>query len=312
MEQLTNFARSTLSSGISNVDTSLTLVDGSTFPTKYFHIIVEPNGGNKEIIFVESRSGNVLTLATRGAKGTTAIAHAGGVQVVHTALAHNYQAHVDRTTDVNPDITAIRKGSDEFDNDSLDSAWVRVDRSGNSAGTTWTEKNDVLSVRHNTADLSAEMHAIVKPIDGSLSAPITIETKVTIWSSAHSNNFMYGLVFSNNPNYGSGIQITSMPWINGTAGTLQANSRAFSGWGTETNNYGGATNSTLINPLYQRLRWNGDNTFECWFSPDGVSWMRVPNLVNSLTMTPTHFGLWISHWGGTKDSIAAFDYFRVY
>jgi hypothetical protein len=89
VDNFTNFARSTLQSSITNVATSATLVDASSFPTTDFYIVAG-NDYPVEIMHVASRSANVLTIDARGTLGTTAAAHNAGVKVVHTVLAHNF------------------------------------------------------------------------------------------------------------------------------------------------------------------------------------------------------------------------------
>lgn len=309
MEQITNFARTTLDGAILNTDMTLTLIDAGAFPQKFFHIIVEPNGGNREIIFVESRTGNVLTVAERGAKGTTAIGHASGVQVIHTALAHNFPTHTDRGTLNNPNISTLRAGSDEFDDGVLDSDWVEVKRGTNTSITTWSENNDVLSLYHEGLDNNSEMIGLVRPMNG-LTAPVTIEVAQKCMNQYANNYLMWGTVFTDNPNYGSGSQIFSMPYIDSTTAGLRRSFRSGTGWVSTTDH--GTDTIQLNSPLYTRLRWNVGNTWECFWSPDGVSWIRYPNSVIANNFTPTHFGVWASHWGINKTTISTWEYFRVY
>lgn len=95
MKQLyANNAITTLSSGITSTSTSLTVADGSTFPSlgsfQYFLCTLELAGAI-EILMITARSGNVLTIgglidigqtvAGRGQEGTTAQAFATGTRV---------------------------------------------------------------------------------------------------------------------------------------------------------------------------------------------------------------------------------------
>lgn len=88
METFTNFARTTLNTGINSTDTSIVVADGSKFPTADFHIVIG-NENPGEIVHITSRTGNTLTADDRGAQGTTEVSHSAGVKVVHTLLAHN-------------------------------------------------------------------------------------------------------------------------------------------------------------------------------------------------------------------------------
>jgi hypothetical protein len=77
--QVKNNSRSTLASGISASDTSLTVAtgDGSKFPsTTPFRITID-----NEIIEVGAVSGDTFSSLTRGVEGTTAAAHSAGAIV---------------------------------------------------------------------------------------------------------------------------------------------------------------------------------------------------------------------------------------
>lgn len=90
-ENFTNFAKTTLSAGISNSDTSISVVDGSIFPASDFSIAIG-NASAREIIHISSRSSNTLTADQRGWQGTTATSHSSGEIVVHTIFAHHITA----------------------------------------------------------------------------------------------------------------------------------------------------------------------------------------------------------------------------
>jgi hypothetical protein len=76
VEQYSNNTSSTLNGGINSSVPSITVTDGSVFPSVGdFRIIVD-----SEIMLVTNRSTNVLTV-TRGAEGTTAATHSSGAMV---------------------------------------------------------------------------------------------------------------------------------------------------------------------------------------------------------------------------------------
>lgn len=76
MELLANYTSSTLAGSITASQTSITLSDGSSFPSSgEYRVVID-----SEILKVSSRSGNTLTVS-RGEEGTTAVAHASGAQV---------------------------------------------------------------------------------------------------------------------------------------------------------------------------------------------------------------------------------------
>lgn len=86
----------TLASNISKSATSITLVDGSTFPTgsvdKPFVVVVGRGNLNEEKILISSRSGNDLTVAQRGYDGTVGDPHTAGAIVDHVLDATTIQS----------------------------------------------------------------------------------------------------------------------------------------------------------------------------------------------------------------------------
>lgn len=89
-EQLANNAASTLSSGIDNIVTSLTVANGTVFPASgNFRIVID-----SEIIIVGARTGNTLSSLTRGAEGTTAASHSSGAAVTHVVTKGGLDAYL--------------------------------------------------------------------------------------------------------------------------------------------------------------------------------------------------------------------------
>jgi hypothetical protein len=75
----------TLSANISNSASSISVADGSTFPsgTNPFVIVIDRGSTSEEKILISSRSSNTFTVDTRGYDGTTAVAHTSGSFVDH-------------------------------------------------------------------------------------------------------------------------------------------------------------------------------------------------------------------------------------
>jgi hypothetical protein len=76
----------TLSALLSNSATSISVVDGSTFPlgaSNKFVIVVDRGKVVEEKILCSSRSANTFTVAERGYDGTTAQDHDSGALVDH-------------------------------------------------------------------------------------------------------------------------------------------------------------------------------------------------------------------------------------
>lgn len=93
-EFLGNVVSTTLSANITNSDTSIGLVDGSTFPTgssNPFVIIIDRGTINEEKILISSRSSNTLTASSRGYDGVGAVAHLSGATVDHILDATSLQ-----------------------------------------------------------------------------------------------------------------------------------------------------------------------------------------------------------------------------
>jgi hypothetical protein len=77
--------RTTLSSTINNSVTSISVVDGSTFPSgaNPFVIVIDRGNSAEEKILVSSRTGNTFTVSNRGYDGSTANTHSSGAYVDH-------------------------------------------------------------------------------------------------------------------------------------------------------------------------------------------------------------------------------------
>jgi hypothetical protein len=91
-EQFANNASSTLNGAINNSVTSITVTDGSSFPSVgNFRLVCE-----SEIMICTARSGNTLTVQ-RGQEGTTAASHADTTAIIHILTKNSFaQAFSDR------------------------------------------------------------------------------------------------------------------------------------------------------------------------------------------------------------------------
>lgn len=93
-EILGSVVNSTLAANANSSTTSISLVDGSTFPTgssNPFVIVVSRGGVNEEKMLVSSRSSNTLTVLQRGYDGTIAESHITGAIVDHILDAATLQ-----------------------------------------------------------------------------------------------------------------------------------------------------------------------------------------------------------------------------
>lgn len=93
--------RTNLSGSISNSDTSITVTDGSSYPTGVnpFVIVIDRGLSTEEKILVSSRSVNTFTVASRGYDGSSAVVHSGGSFVDHVLDAAVMQDMNDTTYD---------------------------------------------------------------------------------------------------------------------------------------------------------------------------------------------------------------------
>jgi hypothetical protein len=77
--------RTTITANISNSASSISVLDGSTYPSgnNPFVIVVDRGYSDEEKILISSRSSNTFTVEQRGYDGTTAVAHISGAYVDH-------------------------------------------------------------------------------------------------------------------------------------------------------------------------------------------------------------------------------------
>lgn len=75
-----------LTAGISDSDTSITVADGSSYPTgdsNNFVIVINKGFSSEEKVLCSDRSGNTITAVQRGYDGTSASAHTSGEKIDH-------------------------------------------------------------------------------------------------------------------------------------------------------------------------------------------------------------------------------------
>lgn len=289
-------------------DSAVSFASAPVFPSisssDLVKIIVEPDTPNEEIIYMSPYVAGATTgTALRGQEGSIKRAHT-GVAWVHGPTAFDVGG---------PSILDVawrRLGvaninDDEFNTGALDPAWVQVVPSGTQSVLV---AGDVCSIKVNS-NAGSNCCGLVKPLNG-FAIGDTIETAVRSFSIQ--NYIMAGLVLSDGVAAGSNI-IWVMPY-NYTSSALYGELSVRSG---QFNN--SSVTDYLDHPpspanrgiLYQRLKWVAANTFHAYWSIDGVQWTDFGDSDMAFTMTPTHMGLGTSTWGGTADSLASYEYFRV-
>ncbi len=94
----------TLSSGITDVASSLTVVSATGWPAAPFIMVIEPDLANEELILVGAKAGAVFSTLTRGFGGTSGVAHNATDVIKHVAVAEDHtliftHVHVPGTDD---------------------------------------------------------------------------------------------------------------------------------------------------------------------------------------------------------------------
>ncbi len=194
----------------------------------------------------------------------------------------------DPISSIYPVFTAAGR-DDEFD-DGAFTGWTAVN-----PGThvpTLTETNNGLSILSGGSDALGEMNAWVKT--GTITAGSFVQLCVRSWGFLQNFNSC-GLVFADGTTYNAGAQAVfyESQGENGvrteahtnykTQGTTNLDSCEF---------HQGRTDSHL------RFTYNGSNSFTSSISPDGVSFVTIRT--QTITVTPTVSGFWVSTQGGTK------------
>lgn len=194
---------------------------------------------------------------------------------------------------------------DEFRDGAIDGSWTRVDDAGHSGYVTWTEAGDSLSLLlGNSADAAAELHAYLKADAMSIGDYIQCH----IVGGGESSNFpIAGLIISNGTTYGAGKQAFFGYFM--SAGAAYSLSRAeWSGFSTR-DAFTDTASTYFGEQLHIRLKYSAANTFEYYYSPDGISWILIGS--RSITLTPSHVGIAGSSYGSSTKFVFSFDYFRV-
>lgn len=193
---------------------------------------------------------------------------------------------------------------DEFNNGSIDASWSRVDNPGNAGLATWAESGDSLSLLLNGGDAAAELHAYVKPY--AMQVGDYIQCKMT-GGGAVSNFPNAGLIIANGNTYGSGSQAFFNYFLSAAA-VNELSCSEWSGFNNRVDFIGSASPYFGLS-MHMRLKYSAANTFEYYYSPDGISWILSTS--RTITMTPSHIGIAGSTYSGSTPFIFSFDYFRL-
>lgn len=79
----------TLAADILAGATALTVADGSSYPASAFFIDIDHDNASMEKIYVATRTGNTFNTLSRGADGSTGLAHTAGAKIRHGVVAQD-------------------------------------------------------------------------------------------------------------------------------------------------------------------------------------------------------------------------------
>jgi len=328
-----NSPSTTLDGSITDIDTSITVFDGSKLPNAP-NLLTIGTGNDAETILMTVKNGNTLTV-TRGVQGTAKAWDSGEV-ISRNFTAYDHDTFKNNIEDLNSrlldetahnildhtglpgcgggagwsDVALTPPPSpsaynDEFDDAVIDTDWIQVYTP--SYQQTYTESHGVMSVL--CKDRGVVVSALVKPFTG-LTPPVTIETAFRLMSTG--NYHSAGLIFSEGAIYGSGTkkQITA---FQGHSAAIYQN--ILLGEWTDyitRNSLSEIVVGSGAKPFYYiRLIWVDVNIFRVQISPDGITWITpLADFVKNCT--PDHFGIAMTGSDGDgSDFVSTFEYFRV-
>lgn len=199
---------------------------------------------------------------------------------------------------------------DEFDDDTLDAAWTRVDPSGVASSIGWSEGGDSLSCSQLAAGTPANaIHGLVRPLSGvggALAVGDGFVTAVTHFGPL-TTFLMAGIVLSDGVTAGAGGQVAAMSYGSSASDTLTCNIWAGTNW-----SLGGQVGDLATRtggPVFLRLSLIAANTWRHDISPNGVAWLLGPATL-AKTLTPTHVGLVGSLWGTSTKGVMSYEFLR--
>lgn len=304
-ELFTNAAETLLATTVNSSITTVVVANGSTFPLANFRILVE-----LELMFCTSRSSNTLTVV-RGIEGTTGASHTSGVAVNHLITAGSLtaiKADLFATMGHGRPPTSGNTYGDEFDDENF-SGWTSV--VPGSPTITPVEQDKFMSILHPGGGSTNNIfHSYMKSC-GSLSAGDWISMTFRQWMG-NSNYPQVTLWFADGATYGAGNQVGYAFSPNESQLVIRANTNynnqtAFNGGGP------GSTNNltTLGYDMSLKLVYQGSNTYDGYWSLDGVNWTQSHTGTSCGSFTPNYCGFGYTPWGCAYPSVASFRNFRT-
>lgn len=227
---------------------------------------------------------------------TTIVVSAGGVI---TSVASGSGAGVDPISSIYPVFTPAGS-DDEFTASTFPTGWTAVNSGSHTVVS--TESNNVLSLLSPGSDVLGEFHAWMKA--PTITTGSYVQAGFRSWGFGQTFNSA-GVLFANGTTYGAGAQACFYESM--SEGSVRT--EAHTNYNTQ-----GVSNSDVMEPrasrtdVHLKLVYNGANSFTSLVSPDGISWVTVRT--QTITLTPTAAGFFVSTQGGTKPYCWSFRYVR--
>ena len=299
-EKYTNSVATTLNGSINSSVTSVTVTDGSTFPTGAFRVKCE-----NEIMYVTSRSSNVLTVV-RGYEGTTAASHADLTPINHTITAQaldRYRLGILADVGLVPYEDSLSADDDEFDDENF-SGWTAV--AGSPSLTSVIEKSHRVSVILPSGTANAQHYAWMKAKTPGAGDYIQAGFQ---WFASGNQYPMAFVCMADGATYNSGNQV-QLEWGPQESKFLFRHTTGYNAH-QSNDSYGDPVHSYPMANLHMRLMWNSSNNYSLFFSIDGVSWCTIATSVSRGSVgTPTHMGFGFTSWGAARPTQFCCNYCR--
>jgi hypothetical protein len=196
---------------------------------------------------------------------------------------------------------------DEFDDGVLDSSWTQVTVGGSF---TATEGNGLLSVNlPGVSDASGDFSGMVKA--WTPTAGDTFETRFSWVRDEVGNGYLWaGLVFAEGTTDSAKTCIYGLDQRKTYGGP--AVHRRLGSWTAPGSQDFVNVLQDSVDFFQVRFTYAGTNSLTGAFSGDGVTWVTLFS-GTSVTITPTHVGLWWTNYIDTSSVVVSnvtFDYFR--
>lgn len=197
---------------------------------------------------------------------------------------------------------------DEFDDEAIDPAWVRVDGVGAiPSSVNWVESMGQLSMIHAAvADTANYMHAILRPIGTPMAVGQSFYTAFTMYANTSSPYVMGGLIIANGTQHGTGVQLLNLNYSG--SNVLNTDMRVFANFQSQSTTTTGFTIPGLGTLTYTRLVYVATNTWRIDWSPNGIGWIIGATITS--TIVPTHIGFLSSNWGNALPGVVAYEFLR--